>query len=185
MAPSLTPDDRVKVVRYLLLGQNPTTIASSIPCHLSTVYRVKTHLLLYGQPTRPSTVKTGRKKKITAVAGDALIDFLNERPDIPQSQILSWMRAEHGIETSTQAVRRELDGRKWTKDKALRALRLREKTVQKTDSSIEAHSIVERPDDSMIAPELRDQHLQHILTHQPPQPTNPSVSHSPHAPTSY
>jgi transposase len=105
---------RSKILRHLLLGQEPHDVADTCNVALRTVYNYRTNLLLYGSTRGPCIRQLGRPRKLTVADEDAILDLLLREGWRERSEIAFWVWCERGILVSRWCIGRMLKRKKWT-----------------------------------------------------------------------
>ena len=111
---------RSQLVRLMMVGWQPKAIARAMHCSERTVYEIKFNLLAYGSPFKPHYRPMGAPSKITAAAGDGLIEYITWQPWVNQREMGWHLWEEWGIHCHQSTISRLIKIRRWSRKKGQR-----------------------------------------------------------------
>ena len=106
---------RVRIVRLIQLGWQPSAIVENCRVSLSTVYNYTKNVVRYDSSRPPALRKLGRPRKLASADEHALLEHLLLHGYLQQEEMRYWLWCERGVLVDRSTISRLLKRRNWTR----------------------------------------------------------------------
>jgi len=114
MAPNLAESQHAQIRDMILSNRPPAEIADVVGCSERSVFAIQSNLRHFGSTKAPSN-SVRRPQSITPPMLDALCEYMLEKPNLYQDEIVLFVPDKFNTHVTPSSIRRALKSRGWTK----------------------------------------------------------------------